>query len=415
MAAKSKTATQGKAAAKGKVASKVRGRPKGLQLTTAQAAAYNKAFNATAQRLANAARIRAFATGLRKYRLQAANSTVRQYNVYRANAQAAAVAAHAASMSLRQSKLAHQNAALVQRIGADAFRHTTLLGRAQFAQAGVKAYAHAAVMHTITQKQAVAIETKFLNKVVKTAKKAAGRKRGRPKGTPLSKAIARAATRAGQQAAAKVPGTRGRPKGSGKGGATTAKAKAQNIKTNQAAAASSKKAAPKAAKTRTAPVNWAMAAAAHAQAMYSGHAAVNSPPSQKSLLDIEWVGDEITPNCVIVAIANHLLWAKQVRVDDNDLKELAMEVPEEPTIEEVLWHCWKTGWPASHRGRLVDYREITDDLEREGVVVGYDAMTDDGWQPHCALSRPRSRVVSWGKERDRESLVEEAWELTWQL
>lgn len=414
MAAKSKAAPKGKAAAKGKVTNKAKGRPKGLQLTTAQAAAYNKAFNATAQKLSNAAIIRSRATGFRKYRLQAAYSTVKQYNKYRAIAQAAAIAAHATQMTKMQARLGHQNVNLQQRIALDVYRHTTLLGRAQFAQAGVKKYAHTAVMRTVTQGQAVAFETAFYNKVLKTAKKA-GKPRGRkPTGTPLSKAIAAAAKKAGLAAAAKIPKTRGRPKGSTKG-ATTAAAKAQNIKTNQAAAAASAKAAPKAAKTRTAPVNWAMAAAAHAQAQYAGHAAVNAKPNAQTVGIPDWVGDEITPNCVVVAIANHLLWVKQVSVDDNDLKELADELGDEPTIEGALWHCWKTGWPASHRCRLVDYREVTDDLEREGLVIGYEAMTDDGWQDHCALSRPRTRVVSWGKERDRESLVEEAWELTWQM
>ena len=416
MAAKSKAAPQGKVAHKGKATTKAKSRPKGLQLTTAQAAAYNKAFSATAQKLSKAAFLKGRATGFRKYRLQSAYSSIKQANKYTRLAQTAAIAAHATQMTKMQARLGHQNVNLQQRIAQDVYRHTQLMGRAQFAQAGVKAYAHAAVMRTVTQKQALAVETAFYNKLLKTARKA-GRPRGRPKGkgTPLSKSIARAAAAAGAAAAAKIPKTRGRPKGSIKG-APTAKAKAQNIKTNQAAAAASAKAAPKAAKTRTAPVNWAMAAAAHAQAAYARGGADRGPEVKKALTENDWHGDEITPNCVVVAIANHLLWSKQVTVDDNDLKTLAEELGDEPTIEGALWHCWLTGWPASHRVRLVHYSEASEpSFAEEGYVIGYDALTDDGWQPHCALSRPLHRVVSWGKERDREALVEEAWELSWQV
>ena len=416
MASKSKVAGHPKKATVKKATGKARGRPKGLQLTNAQQSAYNKAFSATAQRLSRAATIRAFATGLRKYRLQAANSTVRKYNIVRANAQAASIAAHAARQSLVQSKLGHQNAALLARIGADAFRHTTLLGRMQFAQAGVKAYAHAAVMHTVTQKQAVSIETKFLSKVVKTAKKA-GAKRGRPKGkgTPLSKSIGAAATAAGKAAASKVPRT-ATTRGTGKAGPKSAKAVKANVKAASKAASASKKAPAKAAKTRTAP-NFAAQAAAYGHAMTAmwsgapadGKALVKHYPSQR-----DWVGDEVTPNCIVTAVANHMLRAKSVRASEKELKELTELAGDKPTIEEVLWQVYLTGWPG-RAVHLANYCEVDDELETESLVIGFEVHTDDGWADHCALALNDHRVVSWGSEMDRESLVEEAWELTWQV
>jgi hypothetical protein len=414
VAAKSKVASTSKKAAVKKATGKARGRPKGLQLNAAQAKAYNKAFTATAQKLSHAATVRAFATGLRKYRLQAANSTVRAYNKARGNAQVAAIAAHAASQSLMQSRLGHQNAALLARIGQDAFRHTTLLGRMQFAQAGVKVYAHRAVMNTVTQKQAVSIETKFLSKVVKTAKKA-GARRGRPKGkgTPLSKSIGAAATAAGKAAAAKVPGT-ATTRATGKAGPKSARAVKANVKASSKAAGASKKAPVKAAKTRTAP-NFAAQAAAYGHALTAmwagapadGKALVKNYPSQR-----DWMGDEVTPNCIVTAIANHLLHARSVVASEKELKELDELAGPEPTIEEVLWQVYLTGWPgrAVHLG---NYREVDDELETENLVIGFEVRTDDGWADHCALALNDCRVVSWGSETDRESLVEEAWELTW--
>lgn len=418
MAAKAKVASTAKKAKAGKATGKARGRPRGLQLSAAQAKAYNKAFSATARKLGQAAKVRAFATGLRKYRLQAANNTVKAYGRARATAQAAAVASHASSQSLMQSKAGHQNLALQARIGAAAFRHATLLGRAQFAQAGVKAYAHSAVMRTVTQKQAVNIETKFLSKVLKNARKAAKTGR-RPTGTPLSKAITAAAKAAGNAAAAKAKGGaapsgrgRGRPKGTARAGTAKTKVVAANAKASAKAAAASKKAPAKVAKTRTAP-NFAAQAAAYAH--MSGYAGMSTkPPKVVTTSRQEWVGDEITPNCIVTAVANSILRVKSVIVSEKELKELTEMAGPEPTIEEVLWQVYLTGWPG-HSAHLTNYREVGEwREEEEGLVIGFEVNTDDGWKDHCSLSLADNRVISWGEEQDRESLVEEAWELTWQ-
>jgi hypothetical protein len=108
-----------------------------------------------------------------------------------------------------------------------------------------------------------------------------------------------------------------------------------------------------------------------------------------------------------------MLYSKSVRVTEKELAELTELAGDKPTIESVLWEVWRTGWPgrAVHLG---NYREAPDDhMEAESLVIGFEVHTDDGWADHCALSRPEYKVVSWGSEMDRESLVEEAWELTW--
>ena len=76
-----------------------------------------------------------------------------------------------------------------------------------------------------------------------------------------------------------------------------------NVKAASKAASASKKAPAKTAKTRTAP-NFAAQAAAygHAMAMWAGAPTdmkVNNYPSQR-----DWMGDEVTPNCIVTAVAN---------------------------------------------------------------------------------------------------------------
>ncbi len=404
MAAKTNAAAVAKKGANPRAANKAKAQPRGLQMSAAQFKAYNKAFSATAQKLQQAATLKAFATGLRKYRLQAANATLKKYAIARGNAQAASVAAHAALMSRKQSILAHQNAALQQRIGQNAFRHTTLLGRAQFAQAGEKKWAHRAVMRTLTQRQAVSIEAKFLNKVVKNARKT-GKKAARATGTPLSKAIAARAKAAGTAAASRVPKSQ--------------RAAAASRKYNARAAAASAKATPKAAKTRTAPrrapaVSTPEAIAAAHAAHFTGYSGPDTQLKPK-ISRQEWIGDEETPNCVVMAVVNSLLHEKGIRATEKDLEELTELAGEAPVIEEVLWQVYLTGWPG-HHAHLADYKAASSDkIEEPDLVIGFSVLTDDGWRDHCALSLPDKKVVSWGAEVDRETPVEEAWELTWRV
>ncbi len=392
MAAKAKAAPAPKKAAAAKKVTKAKAKPKGLQ-----------ASNAAAKNLTQI-----FATGFRKSRLLAAQSILKSYRTTQAQARASSVAANAARMSLKQSRLAHQNIALRNRISASTVRQTTLLGRLQFAQAGEKKYATRAVMRTVTQAQAVSYELSLNRKITKAASKISKYSTPTPKVTNRSSGYGTG-----------LSGARGSTQT-----AASSKGRAANIKTNRKAAASSKKAPAKTAKTRTAPRTEAAMtttpvgawAGAYAAAMYGGYP--GEVPKVTGSRQ-EWVGNEFTPNCIVTAIANHMLQAKNVRVTQKQVEELTELAGDKPTIESVLWEVWRTGWPGKVM-RLTNYREIEDhgdylEDETEDRVIGFEVLTDDGWQDHCALSRPRNKVISWGTETDRESLIEEAWELTWHI
>lgn len=341
-------------AAKAKaVKTKAKAAPRGIQLTTAQQAAYNKAYNATATRLRNQLALARASQNLRKNRLQAAASLARTYAAARGTAQRAAIASNAVRMSYRQSRLAHQNSALQARIEQDMSHHAMLSGRAQYVQAGEKAYLHNAVMRTLTTAQATAYEAKIFAKVAKTARKAS-RSTLKYKPGPNSAAIASAAAAAGTKAA-------------------------------------------KAVKTRTAPL----------------HEAGEPAPPRQAENSRPWVGDEVTPNCVITAIANHLLHTRGIRATGVMLRDLYEACRAEPTIEEVLWTAWNIGWPG--RGTTVHLKDYTC-VEWEpahevvgGLVIGFATVNGD----HAALSLGNSQVVSWGSVMRRPSPVEEAWYIEW--
>lgn len=413
MASKSKAASAAKKAPVSKAQSKARGRPKGLQLSAAQGKAYRKAFNATTQKLQHAALLHSRAAGFRKYRLQAALTTVRKYNQVKAAAQTASVSAYAKRRSWATSKMAHQNSALQVRLGQRAAHQITVTARLQYAQGGEKAYAHRAVMRTVTNAQAMSHEAKILARIIRHTKRAA--RSTLPK-TPNSK-IGAAARKAGLAAAAKVPKAKTSAKSSGakktaRAGPSGHKAVASKTKAAHKAASASPKAPVHSAKTRAAPAH-PLAFAAWAQAMTARTMAVTAAPEVKTEVTPQWVGDETTPNCIVTAVANHMKASKIIHATDKELAELAELAGPEPTIEEVLWQAWRTGWPG-HGAHLANYREVPDGyLDEPRLVIGFEVLTDDGWKDHCALSREDYRVVSWGAERDRESLVEEAWDLTW--
>jgi hypothetical protein len=199
-------APQSKVAAKSKVkaaATKNKAAPKGLQLSAAQWKAYNKAYNATATAAANKIALTAAANRFRKYRLQSAYATIKQAAIGKHNAQVAAIAAFAAKRSFQQSKLAHQNKALLDRVEQDSFNHANLAGRLQYVQGGEKAYAHKAVMRTVDTKQAVAYEKSVIAKAAKVAKAVAKTTSGKGK-TKIGAAINAQAAAAGLKAASKV-------------------------------------------------------------------------------------------------------------------------------------------------------------------------------------------------------------------
>jgi hypothetical protein len=341
---------------KAAVVTKAKAAPKGLGLTTAQRNAYNKAFSATATSLRRKTAIQNIATTRRKSLLSAAHSVTSSYNKARARAQTAAIAAYASHRSAVQSKLAHQNSALMLRIEANAAHHATLAVRLQYAQAGEKAYAHHAVISTVTQKQAVSYATALYSKINAASRKAA-KSTVKYNQTATSKAITAAATSAGMKAAAKV-------------------------------------------KTRTAP-------------RFPGIPGV--APKRKPG-PLKWLGDEFTPNCIVTAVANHLLNAKGVTADDESIRELTKACPPDPVIEEVLWQAYMLHFPRNSIVHLAKYWPLELPVTNvfTPLLVGYETMTEDGPADHCALSLATGKVVSWGAVRERDGEIEEAWELRWQ-
>lgn len=445
MAAKAKAPVQSKARAVTKKTPAATAAPKGLQLTTAQQAAYNKAYAATASALRQKIALKAFAQAFRKYRLNAAFATIKKYNIARGNAQAAAVAAYAARRSWIQSRLAHQNSALQARIELDMYNHANLSGRLQYIQAGEKAYAHAAVMRTVDTAQAVAYEARLFSKIARTATKAG---KSTLASGPNSAAIKRAAIAAGLAAARKVhttpvrlrkTATASTPKTTRTGSRTTKSTKA-STKASAKAHSTSRKAPAKRAKARTAanpaiatggewapepalgaalvctpasPISDGMAHSAMAHAAAFSMMSQSSSPAKPKPAK-KWVGDTVTPNCIITAVANHLLHTKSVIVTEREITELTEACGPEPTIEEVLWQTWLTGWPFRDT-HLAHYEPAGDEhIEDSCLVIGYEAKTEDGWKDHAALSLADGKVVSWGSVTDRDAVVEEAWRLRWE-
>lgn len=283
----------------------------------------------------------------------------------RTSVQAAAVATQAARATYAQSRLAHQNSALQSRIENNMYNHLRVSQTQQYTQA---------VAHT--SYAAVAI----LSRVKLAATRAA-------------KSVLPPAKNSQYAPSVSAPARPVRPR------------------------------ATRARKPRTAPLfpdgspNYAAAASAcaagYAAAMYAAHTRTVAPIKQTAAQS-KWVGDEFTPNCVVVAIANSLLRDKGVRPTEHHMRELTEACLEKPTIEEVLWTTWLIGWPGGGV-HLRMYRPVTGPaMEDELLVIGYEAKTDAGMQPHAALSLGEGKAVSWGSVTEIDTPVEEAWELEWQ-
>jgi hypothetical protein len=414
MAAKSKVTPVAKKGTVAKKATVAKAKPKGLQLNAAQWKAYNKAYSAAYTAARKKLAISGAAQGLRKYRLGAAYATIKKANIATHNAQAAAVAAYATRMSWNQSRLAHQNSALQARIEQDMYTHAQIAGKLQYIQGGEKAYAHTAVMRTLDTKQAMSIETKIYNRAYKAAKKAS--KSLKKKVTVNGKIAEAAAAAAGLAAAKEVPG--GGVTGTS-AGSVTAKGHAKaTAKATTKATLASKIAPAKASASATAASTPAGQKVAPVKAKARGCVPLRHELEQaRKLQEIEqpkrnWLGDENTPNCIIIAVANSLLLSKGILVTEDMLAELTEACGDEPSIEQVLWKVYLTGWPDNGLVRLKDYQPVpeVEDWELPGLVIGFKTEYGD----HCSLSLDEGVVVSWGSTVTRTTPVEEAWELLWQ-
>jgi hypothetical protein len=350
----------------------------GLHLSAAQWRAYDAAYTAVeksghaqldgkvkAQYAAEAlqqrrAAIASAAASLQKARLGAANSMQKKAAAAQRAASTASIALFAVRMSLRQSHLAQQNIALQQRVYADFERHLQTYARKQYAAGGEKAFAHEAVMRTLTTKEAVTLEEARFARAVKAAK-AASRTQARAAQSAQSKAFT-AAIRTEVRAADAV---------------INANAKAAGLK---------------AARAIPAPRKARRPAQVHA-CTYAGPPLFGHPDGE---------------DCTAAAIGNSLFFQLAhtgVYLDYGRLREL---VPDGTTVAQGLDALMLALPQAGGYDGTWNPREL-----RPGMIVGFP--TENG--PHAALLLSDGRIASWGEVLPLAEVaagdVDEAYEVFW--
>lgn len=405
-----------KAKAKAAQATVAKAKPKGLQLSAAQWKAYDKAYAAayksgesalTAQYKAADAASKAASTAaykarvaaataryqaeqiayrrqalnnaaqsLRKYRLGAASSMQRVAAASHQAASTAAIAKFAVSQSLRQAKLGHQNAALVNRVYADFERHVQTLGRLQYVAKGEKVFAHDAVMRTLTTAQALGIEEIRFAQAVKTAKAATSSVTSVNPGGVKKKAYTYTETPAKKAANQSV------------------------AKAAQARVRASAKAAGLAAAESVTPVKKAPRTAPR-------------PGVLHPLGFMHGFGSPDGLDCLPASIANHLLLDRGVRLNEQQYAELVRKVHDDGEIEDAL-KSLSAGPLWGGDPLLAGYGRVPWNPARV-LLTGYDSQEGR----HAAVSAGNGNVVSWGEVLPlAETLadgaeVEEAWDLLW--
>lgn len=326
----------------------------GLQLSAAQWQAYNAAYTASASKAYQALA----AQNLRQARLSAVYSLRKKVAAKHAQARAAAIAAFAVQQSFRQSRLAHQNAALQQRVYADYMRHVQVAGRLQYAYKGESAYLHTAVMRTLTNAQAASVIAAGYATAAKAAKAAVN---------------STSSTRTAAQKAAS----------------------AQIRATAQAAGLAAAKATP-AGRTAPRPVKLGP---------------LCNPRS------VGLFGDPKGYDCVAAAIASHLSFTTAYDLSDTEYEYLVLALGPAPVIEDALRtvHELPPPW-AENAPRLTRYAPAVP-ANGTRLVAGF--ATEKG--PHAALLMSDLLIASWGEVLHLEEVmlpgtgIEEAWDLTWEV
>lgn len=424
-------APKAKVSAKKPTATSAKSRPKGLQLSSAQWKAYNQAYNAVAKagfaalraQQQTALRRQQFAAAvqrLRAQRLKAAASLAQKAAVRHAVAQRTAIAAYAAKQSSRQAILGHQNSALRARVHADFIRHVTNAQRAQYAYKGVKAYAHTAVMRTLTDAQATSAVQAQQAKAAGTAKAAvkststAHKQAASPAFQAAAAKIRAQAQAAGLAAAAAVPASRGRGRPRKASTVGTARQKRPATRsTGQRKTAGTRTA--KAKRTTSASIKSAKKPAA--TVTRAGRTAVKPegvfPLTPRERLT--WFGDPEGYDCVAAAIANSLLHATGYRLSFEQYADLVFELGEAPCLEDALGRVrdeppW---YPEDEVPRLTHVTATRAFSLTGSTVLGFP--TENG--PHAALQLQGRRIASWGDVYALVDIatgaVEEAWTLSW--
>lgn len=328
--------------------------PRGLQLSAAQWKAYGAAYSATSAALYRKLAIQNAASNLRQSRLSAAYKLAKITAASHAAARTAAIAAFAASQSYRQSRLAHQNAALRQRVFADFERHLLQAARLQYIYKGENAYRHNAVMRTLTSAQALSAEQARFGQAAKAAKAAI--RSAAPGAAPSPQRAAQVAAVQAQARAAALAAARATPKG------------------------------------RTAPRTVHLRRPARARSF----------------------GDPAGYDCVAAALANHLLFKRGYRLPARQYRELAAALGEAPSLAGALELVMNRP-PWAHGPQLVAAVPAQRSAGK-AVVVGFQAHR--GPHAACDTGHgiatwgdilPLADVMVPGTD------IEETWDLLWVL
>jgi hypothetical protein len=334
--------------------SKAKASPKGLQLSAAQWKAYNAAYTASATAGYRRLAIQASAQTMRQSRLTAVYTLGKKVAAAHAAARTAAIAAFAVKQSFRQSQLAHQNAALHQRVYADYIRHVLQAARLQYVYKGEKAYLHTAVMSTVTSAQALSATQARFAQAAKTAKAAA------------------ASTTAKGAASAKL-----------------SPASAQVQATAKAAALAAAKATPKG---RTAP----------------------RPVLGDGILSARLRGDPEGFDCVAAAVANHLQSCTGHLLTDRQYRLLQLALGYGPSIEEALKVVSQSPPWGDRVPALAGYAPVPVHA-REHAVIGFATArgAHAAYCPGPAYIASWGELLELHRVILPETQVEEAWALLW--
>lgn len=127
----------------------------------------------------------------------------------------------------------------------------------------------------------------------------------------------------------------------------------------------------------------------------------------------EWIAagnDQGEENCVAVAVANHLLYHHQIRVEDQDVVDLSWMITVPTACAELWsWNLWSL-----HGAYMNGWHKKKPEDAMPGHLVGFDVLVEGKPVPHCGVLLADSRVVSWGEvvPLDRAD-IDEVWEIKW--
>lgn len=370
-------------------ASKAKAKPSGLAaLSAQQRAAYTKAYTASIAK----SQLAAAANRYRASRLAAASRAIKRAKSASSQAAAGKVAQFAISMSARQAVLGKQSSALRARINANLKTATSRYDKLQSTAAYDSKTAAAAIMKTVTSSQAVSHE----KAVEAAAAKVQSKSKKTAKSKAKSSAATAAATKAGLAAASKVKSSAS-SSSTVKGTVHQGSSSVRTVKSSSAKASQSSK---KSAVSKVSPV---------ARGAAKGTQNVRILATSD---DDAWFGAEHTDDCVAAAIANHMLYVDGIRPTRQQVAELTALLGYAPTIRRGL----RVAASMARRGAWPAIPRFAPNVTSEplpGMIVGYEALTDEGYKPHAALLVGDFTVISWGDEYALDTEVEESWVVRW--